>query len=93
MIGIKDRETGEVRASAIPDTSGPTLRGFVRDHAEADAQVYSDGHSAYSPLAGEYRHNGVQHSVGTYVIEQAHTNGIESFWSMLSAPIKVRTTR
>ena len=83
VIGVKDRESGEVRASAIRDTSGPTLRGFVREHTEAGAQVYSDGHSAYSPLEGEYRHNAVQHSVGTYVIEQAHTNGIESFWSML----------
>ena len=47
------------------------------------SQVYSDGHAAYVPLGGEYRHNAVQHSVGTYVIERAHTNGIESFWSML----------
>ena len=83
VIGVKDRESGQVRASAIPDTSGPTLRGFVREHAQPGAQVYSDGHSAYLRLEGEYRHNAVQHSVGTYVIEQAHTNGIESFWSML----------
>ena len=83
VIGIKDRESGEVRAQAIPDTSGPRLRDFVREHAQAGAQVYSDGHQAYSPLAREFKHNAVQHSVGTYVIEQAHTNGIESFWSML----------
>ena len=83
VIGVKDRESGQVRAQAIPNTEGGTLRRFVREHAQAGAQVYSDGHSAYSPLEGEYRHNAVQHSVGTYVIEQAHTNGIESFWSML----------
>ena len=28
-------------------------------------------------------HETVKHSVGKYVREQAHTNGIESFWSML----------
>ena len=83
VIGVKDRESGEVRAEAIPDTSGRTLRGFVREHARPGSQVYSDGHAAYTSLVGEYRHNAVQHSVGTYVIEQAHTNGIESFWSML----------
>ena len=83
VVGIKDRETGEVRARAITDTAGDTLRGFVREHTAPGSQVYSDGHAAYTRLAGEYRHNAVQHSVGTYVVEQAHTNGIESFWSML----------
>ncbi len=29
------------------------------------------------------KHETVKHSVGEYVREQAHTNGMESFWSML----------
>ena len=83
VVGVKDRKTGKVRARAIADTAGPTLRGFVRDSVRPGAQVYSDGHAAYVPLDGEYRHAAVEHGVGTYVIGQAHTNGIESFWSML----------
>ena len=83
VVGIKDRETGEVRAETIGQTTGTVLRDFVREHTAPGSQVYSDGHGAYPPLEGEYKHNAVQHSVGTYVIEQAHTNGIESFWSML----------
>ncbi len=83
VIGVKDRDSGQVRAQAIASTDGDTLRGFVRENAQPGAQVYSDGHGAYMALAGEYKHAAVQHSVGTYVIEQAHTNGIESFWSML----------
>ena len=83
VIGVKDRDTGQVRARAIADTAGDTLREFVRDNTRPGAQVYSDGHGAYLGLDGEYKHAAVQHSVGTYVIEQAHTNGIESFWSML----------
>ena len=81
--GVKDRKSGEVRARAVDQTDGETLRGFVRENAQPGAQVYSDGHGAYMALDGEYKHAAVQHSVGTYVIEQAHTNGIESFWSML----------
>ena len=30
-----------------------------------------------------YRHEAVNHSVGEYIKGQAHTNGVESFWSML----------
>ncbi len=83
VLGIRDRTSGEVRARAVSQTDGDTLRGFVRENTRPGSQVYSDGHSAYVPLEGEYKHDAVQHSVGTYVIGDAHTNGIESFWSML----------
>ena len=83
VVGLKDRATGTVRAKVVGQTHGPVLRGFVREHAAPGAAVYSDGHPAYGPLDGEYDHRAVQHSAGTYVIEQTHTNGIESFWSMV----------
>ncbi|MYH40644.1 MAG: IS1595 family transposase [Chloroflexi bacterium] len=83
VVGVKDRATGEVRARVVTATDGDTLRGFVRENAAPGSQVYSDGHAAYTSLEGEYKHAAVQHSVGTYVIGQAHTNGIESFWSMM----------
>ena len=31
----------------------------------------------------DFDHNSVKHSVAEYVRDMAHTNGIESFWSML----------
>ena len=40
-----------------------------------------DEHRAYTDL--EYDNEAVNHSTGEYVRKQAHTNGIESFWSML----------
>ena len=55
----------------------------MRENTERGAQFYTDGHRAYWALDGEYKHKFVEHGVGTYVIEQAHTKGIESFWSML----------
>lgn len=30
-----------------------------------------------------HRHEAVKHSVSQYVKDQAHTNGIESFWALL----------
>lgn len=43
--------------------------------------VYTDDHRSYIGLP--YEHESVNHSVGEYVREQAHTNGIESFWAAL----------
>ena len=80
---MKGRKSGQIRAQAIAEASGLVLRRFVRQHALPGTELYTDGHGAYTLLEGEYRHRAVQHSVGIYVIGQAHTNGIESFWSML----------
>ena len=81
VTGIKDRSSNQVRAKTVRNTDARTLQGFITKHTEKDAQVYTDDATAYSSLP--FRHETVKHSVGEYVREQAHTNGIESFWSML----------
>ncbi len=80
VAGVKDRATGRVSAAVVARTDGPTLKGFVRSRIAQEADVYTDEHGAYAGLAN---HETVAHSVGEYVNGQAHTNGIESFWSML----------
>ena len=80
VVGIKDRATNKVAAKVVDAVDGPTLRGFVDEHADGGAMVYTDGATAYS---GRENHEAVAHSVGEYVWGQAHTNGVESFWAML----------
>ena len=80
VAGIKDRPTNHVHAAVVDDTAGETLRGFIATKAAPEAMVYTDDHGGYRNLP---RHEAVKHSVGEYVRGQAHTNGIESFWSML----------
>ena len=80
VVGIKDRETNRVSAQVVENTKRDTLRGFVSDRIEPDTPVYSDEARAYDPLPN---HETVKHSVKEYVRGPIHTNGIESFWSML----------
>ena len=80
VAGVKDRATGRVSATVVERTDGPTLKGFVRSRVAQEADVYTDEAAAYRGLDN---HSTVAHSVGEYVNGQAHTNGIESFWSML----------
>ena len=80
VVGAKDRATNRVKASVIKHTDGPTLHRFVRASAEDGAKLYTDDAAAYKGLEN---HETVKHSVREYVNGQAHTNGIESFWSML----------
>ena len=48
--------------------------------------VYTDEASAYTGLPRD--HETVKHSVAEYVRDQAHTNSMESFWSMLKRAYK-----
>ena len=81
VVGAKDRTTNKVNAKVIESTDKDTLHDFVVDNAEPDAVVYTDDAAAYEGIPNP--HESVQHSVSEYVNGMAHTNGIESFWSML----------
>ena len=81
VVGAKDRATNQVSAKVIQGTDKATLQGFVADNAEPDAVVYTDDVAAYEGIPNP--HESVKHSVSEYVNGMAHTNGIESFWSML----------
>ena len=81
VAGIKDRASGEVVAQVVESTDKTTLQGFVNDHAADGATLYTDEASAYKGI--NRPHEAVNHSVGEYVRDQAHTNGIESFWALL----------
>ena len=80
VVGVKDRRTKRVRAAVVENTDADTLKGFVAESAAPEAMVYTDGEVGYEGLP---KHEAVKHSEGEYVRGQAHTNGIESFWSLL----------
>jgi len=81
VAGIKDRATGQVKAQPVARTDAETLQGFVEAHTALDSQVFTDDATAYKGV--DRPHQAVKHSVGEYVADMAHTNGMESFWSML----------
>jgi len=83
VVGMLD-ENKQVRAKPVQDVTGPTIKGFIRQNAPAGATVVTDTFKSYSGLSNEgYNHKMVNHSVGEYLRDKAHTNGIESFWSLL----------
>ena len=84
VIGAKDRETGEITAKVVPNVNRDTLHGFIMDTVERGATLYTDEAKAYKTIEGHgYEHESVNHSVCQYVNDMAHTNGVESFWSLL----------
>jgi len=82
VIGMRERKSGRVKARPVAGTDAAHLQSAVRSEVKPGSTLYTDGHRAYCGM-GEYAHEAVEHSVGEYVREQAHTNGIESFWALL----------
>ena len=80
VAGVKDRGTKEVRVQVTPKVNRETMQEFVEGHVSPDAALFTDESSAYDNLPNR---TSVRHGVGEYVDEQAHTNGIESFWALL----------
>ena len=86
VVGAKDRATNKVRAKVVERVDRPTMHRFVRETVGEGADLYTDSASAYRDVADMFngiRHAAVNHSVGEYVREMIHTNGVESFWSVL----------
>ena len=81
VVGMKQRNGTAIVKKAF-DTTAKTLKGFIHQNVIHGANVYTDNFKAYCGLNG-YNHNTVNHSVGEYVRQQVHTNGIESFWALL----------
>ena len=59
------------------------MQKFVCTNVAPGATLYTDEHISYRGLSRIYHHESVKHSVGEYVRGQAHTNSMESFWSLL----------
>lgn len=86
VMGFGERSTGNVRTFSVPATDEPTLKSKVRENVEAGSNLYTNCASGDKGMR-EYRHEAAPHSAGEYVRDQAHTNGAESFWSLLKRGI------
>ena len=82
VAGVRSRGDGQVRAEVIDGANRAELHRFVHAHVVPGSSVYTDEALAYRGLV-EYDHQSINHSVGEYIKGRVHTNGVESFWSML----------
>ena len=81
VVGAKDRDSNRVSAEVVEKTDATTLVPFVYSRTKASARVFTDDASAYNAIVNP--HETVKHSAHEFVRGPVHTNGVESFWSML----------
>ena len=83
VVGVKDRDTNEVKAKVVSDTTSATLNEFIEDNTSDGASVYTDEALAYTKLPDRFNHEAVKHYGLEFVRGDVHTNGIESFWAVI----------
>ena len=84
VIGMIDRQTGEIRAKAIDSPTTKNAQNFVESSVKYGAHVFTDDSAIYRDLRSVgFNHGAVSHSDGEYVRGSVHTQAIESFWSTI----------
>lgn len=86
VFGAVERQ-GKVTTKIIPNATSENLVEAVKENVQQGAIMVSDEHQGYNRLSKLYKHAKVNHGVGEYVRDLAHTNTIEGFWSLLKKQI------
>ena len=70
------------------NTTQRTIEEQLRYWIQVLSTLYTDDHRAYFGVLAYYEHEVVTHSKWKFVEGDVHTNGIESFWSLLKRAYK-----
>ena len=65
IVGVKDRQTNQVRTEVVDSTNKAILQGFVVRNTEEDVTVYTDERGGYKGIPR--KHEAVAHGAGEYV--------------------------
>jgi len=83
VLSLVERN-GEVRSFHVPSVTAKTLKPYLKYHIDPDAHLMTDDAGQYRILGPEFaQHDVVCHSNDEYVRGEAHTNTVESFFSIL----------
>lgn len=74
--------TSKIRTMTVQNTRRHQLQGKVRENIEPGSAVYTDALKSYTGLSRDYEHQAIDHAEA-YVAGNVHTNGLESYWSLL----------
>jgi transposase-like protein len=90
VLGIRQRN-GELRLFHAKNVTARSVEKFMRDNLSKDVEVlFTDELNLYPGIAKRMglKHKMVQHAIGDYVRGDAHTNSIESAFSLFKRGLR-----
>jgi len=83
VVALLERN-GRVRSSVMPRVNGRNLKAVMEKNITPKSTIMTDQYPAYRKAARRFaKHETVNHSAREYVRGLAHTNGVESNFSLL----------
>lgn len=88
VVGVVQRK-GQIRLQVADGADRATLHGIIHKHVKPDApNIYTDEWAAYKGIGDhDTIHETVNHSAEEWVRGDAHTQTVESVWSLLKRSI------
>lgn len=91
MIGVVERDSGEIRLEVCPNANKETCHEVIEKHGEPGSTLNPDDWGGYNGLEDKgIKHKTVCHSQGEYArdddgdgINEVHENTMEAIWSLL----------
>lgn len=94
VLGIKNRETGKVKAFHVETNTYPDLAEKIIDNVEMGSLLITDEYKGYVMLRNYYKYEFINHSAKEYVRKDSSredakitTNGVEGIFSQLKRGI------
>lgn len=88
VLGMVERG-GRVRVKVIAARRGEPLSGAVRANVNPDSFIFTDDWRPYKTVGREFAgHRIINHSSGSYVVGEIHTNTIEGFFGNLKTGMR-----
>jgi hypothetical protein len=86
---LVNKETGEVRSTAVRNVTGATLRGVIERHVDLrETTLHTDSWGGYIGVGADMKgHESVNHVEGEYVRYDVSTNQAEGYFSQLKRSI------
>jgi transposase-like protein len=83
VVSLVERN-GRVRSQVVKHVTGKNLKAVLKANVEPTATIMTDDFRAYRKATKDFaKHKAVNHSAKEYVRGDAHTNGVEGFFSLL----------
>jgi transposase-like protein len=86
VLGLLNRQSGEVRAKVAPNRMKKNVKTFIDETLAHGSKLYTDEFPVYQWCSENVAHELVNH-LESYVNGRVHTNGMENFWSLLKRTI------
>jgi transposase-like protein len=93
MVFAAVERKGRVRATVIPNSSGPTLGSSVTEFVVPGSMLFTDEYPGYLGVGKKYSHRRIRHRDRIYVEGDVHTQSIEGFFGLFKTGVARNTSR